>query len=59
MRFAHISELAKRPPNFGAFSVSEFAKRLWNDDLELFLGEKPDFSGDFQRPNLTMRENLG
>ena len=24
-----------------------------------FYGEKTDFSGDFQRPNLTMRENLG
>ncbi len=23
------------------------------------MGEKTDFSGDFQRPNLTMRENLG
>jgi hypothetical protein len=23
------------------------------------LGLKPDFSGDFQRPNLTMWENLG
>jgi hypothetical protein len=24
----------------------------------LLFGRKTDFSGDFQRPNLTMRENL-
>jgi hypothetical protein len=34
------------------------AERRWSDALALFYGQITDFSGDFQRPNLTMRENL-
>jgi hypothetical protein len=34
-------------------------ERPWSDDSGLFIGEKPDFSGDFRRPNLTMWNILG
>ncbi|MGB9409311.1 MAG: hypothetical protein WCA89_17380 [Terracidiphilus sp.] len=34
-------------------------KAAISDQRWLLFGEKPDFSGDFQGPNLTMRENWG
>jgi hypothetical protein len=44
VRYAHIRKLAER---------------LWGDALGLYWGEKQDFSGRFQRPNLAMWEILG
>ena len=34
-------------------------KATFSDQQWLLFGEKPDFPGDFRRPNLTMWENLG
>jgi hypothetical protein len=34
-------------------------KAAISDQRWLLFGEKPDFPGDFQRPNLTMRDILG
>jgi hypothetical protein len=39
--------------------LAELAERRWSDASVAFYGRKPDFSGDFQRSNLAMRENLG
>jgi hypothetical protein len=39
--------------------LAVLAERCWSDASALFYRQKPDFSGDFQRPTLTMRENLG
>ena len=47
-----LGELASR-------QVGESAERHWSDALVAIHGRKTDFSGDFQKPNLTMRENLG
>jgi hypothetical protein len=39
--------------------AGESAERRWSDASGPFFGRKTDFPGDFQRPNLTMRENFG
>jgi hypothetical protein len=39
--------------------VSKSAERPWSDASAAFYGQKACFSGDFQRLNLTMRENFG
>jgi hypothetical protein len=39
--------------------LAVLAERRWSDASALFYRQKSDFSGDFQRPNLMMRENLG
>jgi hypothetical protein len=39
--------------------VSKLAERPWSDASGLFLWQKTDFPGDFQKPNLTKWENSG
>jgi hypothetical protein len=50
--FAELAVLA-------SLRVSKLAEEPWSDASGLFLGHKKDFPGDFQGPNLMMRENFG
>ena len=38
--------------------LAGLAEKPWSGASVAFYGQKTDFSGDFQRPNLTMREKL-
>jgi hypothetical protein len=54
---AEIILSARRSSRFSALAARPSGVR--SADAMKLSGSNPNFSGDFQRPNLMMRENLG